>query len=330
MNYNTHIQNLKTNFSNLDLLKELDFEYFFNNEDFAKSCINICVDLCNKASEKLKINLNFGVLLNYKFNASVGVKEKKSYIIFNLGFINRWETIISDSVELFCRENIAKLTISDNEKNKLKSILNECCISYLFYHELAHILQLSDTKTNNTYDFQEQSSTNNLFDIKKHIYEIDADHFGSIMSTVRLLEKLMDSNNQLNPISLFNYLTALLFTTSNMIIEFSQKSFQEIYYKKNSHPHPLIRIMGCKEQILEIVSKNLQIQHPLLLSILERTGTMLSQIQYSNGRIVDYPKLHQEHFKEIETYNDEIEEENKLYKELVRFKSQDFFNNLYK
>ncbi len=333
MNYSNHILNIKTHFPELyvSILKESEFREFSDLE-FAKSFINICLDLCNNASDKLGIDLNFAVDFKESFNASAIVNSDDQYavIIVNLGLINKWKTIISDSIELFSRENIASLTIQGNEKEKLKTVLNQCCISFLFYHELAHVLQLSDTKNNNEYDLQEQYSTNNSFDIKKHIYETDADHFGAIMSTVKLMEEIMYNNQQSNPVIWFNYLTALLFTTANIIIEFSRNLFREIYYKRNSHPHPLIRIMQCKEQMLFTVSTNFHIQDPLPLVILQRTGTMISQIQYSNGKIVDYPKLHKEHFKEIEAYSNEIEEENKLYKELVRFKSQEFFSKLYK
>ena len=66
------------------------------------------------------------------------------------------------------------------------------------------------------------------------------------------------------------------------------------------------------------------------MSILERTGKMISQIQYSNGLSIDYPKLLEENFVKIETYNNEIEVENKLYGELIRFRSQELFNALNK
>ena len=333
MNYCNHILNIKTHFPKLyvSLLKESEFSHFMN-EEFAISCINTCIDLCNKASEKLNINLNFAVDFNYVFNATAIVDNDSQYAIitFNLGLVNKLETIISDSIGLFSRENIASLTIQESEKDKLKRILNECCISYLFYHELAHVLQLFDTKANNTYDFQEQYSTKSFFDIRKHIYEIDADHFGSAMSAIRLMEEVIDNNNQSNPVTLFNYITALLFTTANVIIEFSGNLFRKIYFKENSHPHPLIRIIGCSEQILFTTSKNLRIQASLPLSILERTGKMISQIQYSNGLSIDYPKLLEENFVKIETYNNEIEVENKLYGELIRFRSQELFNALNK
>jgi hypothetical protein len=329
MDYSSHLQNVRTNFPELNssLLEETEFD-LFRNEEFASRCISICITLCNNASAKLNINVNFAVNFNYVFNATATVKNQYAVITFNLGLIEKLETIISDSIELFLKEDVASLTIDKDQIYKLKNISNKCCISYLFYHELAHVLQLSSASSNDIYNYQEIYSIQDSFDIRKHVYEIDADLFGSNMAVFELFEDIRDINNQFSSITLFNLLTALLFTTANVIIEFSENSFQEIYYKQGSHPHPLIRIVKCSEQILSFASKNLSIQKPFFEAILQRNGAMISQINYSSGRRVDYPKLYSENSIDIESYSDEIDSLNEQYKELIRFRSQDLFNVL--
>ena len=100
MNYSTHIKNAKIHFPNLDILKESEFD-LFENKDFALSCLDTCINLCNNACIKLKISLNFVVIFNHTFNASAKVKNQQAVITFNLGLIEKLESIISDSINLF-------------------------------------------------------------------------------------------------------------------------------------------------------------------------------------------------------------------------------------
>jgi hypothetical protein len=329
MNYSAHIEEAKIHFPELKLhlLKESEFN-IFKNKDFASKCIDLCTELCNSASKKLNINLNFAVNYNYAFNANAIVKNRHSLITFNIGLIEKIEAVINDSIELFQHENIARVTILNNEKEKLKLISNKCCIYYLFYHELAHVLQSFDIKNLITFDFQEQYSNDKLFNIKSHIYEFDADLFGSSMSTYRLIEDIKNNNNQFDVFPFFNSLTALLFTVSNLIIIFSGNSFQEIYYKEKSHPHPIIRIIKCNEQILSFASKNIAIQKEFFEAILQRATTMISQLEYSEKLRVNFEELYINNEDEIINYIDEIEVINENYRELVRFKAQEIFDIL--
>ena len=329
MNYSAHIEKAKIHFPELrlHLLDEAEFN-IFKNQDFAEKCIDLCTELCNSASKKLNVSLNFAVNYNYAFNANANVKEKHSLITFNIGLIEKIEAVINDSIELFQHENIARFTIQNNEKEKLKQISNKCCIYYLFYHELAHVIQSFDKENLITYDFQEQYSNDKPFDIKSHIYEFDADLFGSSMSTYRLIEEIKNFNNQFEIFPLFNSLTALLFTISNVIIIFSGNLFQKIYYKEKSHPHPIIRIIKCNEQILSFASKNMAIQKEFFEAILQRTTTMISQLEYSEKLKINYEELYKNNEVEISNYIDEIEIINDNYRELVRFKAQEIFNML--
>ncbi|MDO7173774.1 hypothetical protein [Mariniflexile sp. AS56] len=325
MDYSSHIKKIKSHFPELDLLKEVEFN-LFRNEEFAISCIETCINLCNNACDNLDSNLSFGVIYNHTFNASAKVKGNQAVITFNLGLIEKLDTIISDSINLFMSENVASMTIDKIQKDELIQISYRCCISYLFYHELAHIIQLFSIKKSDTYDFQEQYSKEKLFDIKQHIYEFDADLFGSMISAIELFKKIMDENHQFKPVILFNSLTALLFTTANIIIEYSGNMFNEIYYMNNSHPHPFIRIIKCNEQILGNISKNLNTPKEFFESVLQRSTTMISQILYTDERTLDYEKFYKENSNKIEEYINEIEEVNKLYKELTRYKSKEFIN----
>ena len=328
MDYGEHYKNIAKNFE-LDLLKETEFD-LFNNIEFAEETIQLCLQLCENASKKLNIDLNFGILFNHTSNACVIIKNDSNVVIFNLGLINKLEAVISDSIKLLMYENIASLTILVDEKEKLERAIRSCSVNYLFYHELAHIIQNSKGCFNSEFTLEEKYAEEKNFDIKNHIYELDADHFGSVMSCHTLLEKLMNVQYHFETIFLFNALTSLLFSTANLMIEFSGSFFPKIYYEKNSHPHPLIRIIVCNEQFLSFISANLDVPAAFLETVLQRSSAMISQIQYSGGRKVNYSELYMENSKDISIYIDKTDSLNNNYQELVRHKSQYVFNILSK
>ena len=56
---------------------------------------------------------------------------------------------------------------------------------------------------------------------------------------------------------------------------------------------------------------------------------MISQILYSNNRTLNYSEFYNENSEGIESYINKIETKNSLFKELTRFKSQEFYNKFY-
>ncbi|MBF00753.1 hypothetical protein [Flavobacterium coralii] len=329
MNYNEHYYRIKSTFPNLDLVKESEFDLFHNIES-ARETIKFCIELSENASKKLNIDLCFGVEYLQLINACAKVKYNSAAIIFNSGLIDKLDKIALISVDIFMKETVASLTISGETKDKMKEIVKSCCITYLFYHELAHVLQLSHihVKAEIEKKLQEKYSDIKCFEIKNHIYEIDADKFGAGMSAYMFLEYIMDQDSKLETILLFNGLTLLLFSIANIIIEFSGDLFQNIYYKEYSHPHPYIRIMNCKEQILSFISKNLNLSAQFSNAVLQRSGGMISQIGYSDDRIIDYGMLFFESQEQILDYTKEIEVLDNNYSELVKHRVQQIFNKL--
>ncbi|HRE76752.1 MAG TPA: hypothetical protein PLL09_02890 [Flavobacterium sp.] len=327
MNYCQHTDLIKLSFPELDLVKESEF-YIFNNEDFAVKLINQCIDFCENIQSKININIHFSVQYSHIFNAKAIVKKNNGVIIFNSGLIDKLETIVLDCIEIFSYENIAILTMNKEEKKDLIILFSEFCISYLFYHEFAHIMQMLDSTDQKNQHLQEEYSDVNSFNIKNHVYELDADHFGVSMSTTDLLTYIWNKQYPINPVLLFNLITISLFTISSLIIEFSGKDFKTIYYKRKSHPHPLIRIIECTEQILFFISQNFKIDEVFFQATLQRNIKIIDQINYSSCRAVGYSNLLEYKIHEIEKYINEIEENNNSFKELIRFRSQELSNIL--
>lgn len=322
-----HRQHIEKICPDLNPLKESEF-HLFENEYFASKCVNSCLDLCNHVSEKLNIKIYFGVKYDLTFNAKAIVKANTGIVILNVGLINNLESIISNTAKIFLYERVAQLSITPKEKLELETLLNDLCLTYLVYHEIAHVIQLTNLFSSETYNLQEQYSSESLFDIKKHVYELDADLFGASMSAYKLLEHL-NLSRPINIVSTFNLLTGLLFSISNIIILFSSNRFETIYYKLHSHPHPIIRMIKCNDQILSFASKNISIRNEFFITILQRTISIIDQLKYSSIGQVNYSKLYEDNVLQIESYIDEIEEENESFSELTRSRAQEIFNALY-
>lgn len=327
LRFKEHRLHIKEICQDLDLLKETEF-HLFKNEDFASQCVNSCLDMCSHVSKKLHIKIYFAVKFDLTFNARAIVKANSGIILLNVGLIDKLELIVSDSVRLFLLETVAQLTITPKEKLELKTLLNDLCLTYLVYHEVAHVIQLTNTFCSETYNLQEQYSDNELFNMKNHAYELDADLFGVSMSTYKLLEYL-NFGHPINPISLFNLLTILSLSISNIIILFSNDKFETIYYKDYSHPHPLIRMIKCNDQILSSASNNTTVSEELFIATLQRTISIIDQLNYTNKGKINYSKLYENNMTQIESYIDEIEVANDSFSELTRFHAQEIFNKLY-
>lgn len=326
LDYSTHIKKIQAHFPILDLLKSEEFD-IFENKDFAIDIINSCVDSSNNCRKKLKIDLLFGVGFNNSFNGSAIIKNDIAAIVLNRGLIDQLYSLISTSLDLFFIENIAQMTLREEDKIKLNALLINCCVSYLYYHELAHVVQILKIYGDDYFNFQEKYSQNKSYDIKKHIYEIDADMFGSIFSAHQIINYVLEQDYKINPMVLYNTITVVLFTITNILIQFSENQFDEIYLKQNSHPHPFIRIVKISEQILGNISTNIKIQEPLFEAALQRAANMVGQVAYSKGRSLNYAEFYNENSTEIGNYINDIEKENSNYKGLIRYKSQDFYNN---
>lgn len=321
MNYSSHLSKIKAQFPKLtnSLLKESEFN-LFENEEIAIRIINICLELCNTASTRFNINLNFAVDYNYALNAKATIRNKDAVVIFNLGLIEKIEVITTNSIKLLSADIVESLIISDKESDNLKKKSLEWFISYLFYHEVAHVLQFNKINPNDIQEVDEQNSTNKVFDIKNHIYELDADLFGIFITTVEILNELKNAQNTITKEDLYSTLSALILTIAIVITELSGNKFDTMYYKKNKHPHPLIRIAKIKEQILYLFSEKIKIEKSFLLTIFHRVADMLTEVEFGNGTTLEYSSMFQENFIDIKSYTDEIELKNISYPELTRYR----------
>lgn len=111
-----------------------------------------------------------------------------------------------------------------------------------FYHELGHLIQLSNS--NETMQWWEENNTDNNFSLIRHKLEMDADSFSAIAVAthiqqygLKIFGEEIDSQKMELLVELFSTTVLLYF------LSFSGAD-TNIYFEQKSHPHPLIRILN--------------------------------------------------------------------------------------
>ncbi|MCA1965076.1 MAG: hypothetical protein LDL23_00345 [Flavobacterium sp.] len=332
MTYSEHIEEIRKR-TNVALVKEVDFEFDFTNPEFAKNVLNICIEEANIVREKFKINLCFGIRFYDKINASASI-ENGNTILINHKLINELENVINKNIKLYFQDQFTKISNIPLNEDDLFQMYTKLCTTYLFYHELAHIFQLNKAKNPSQFSFTEQYEYNSVFNIKNHIYELDADLFGITFSTAFFLGYPFQTKYLNNPVIQFHLLTLYIGIIGSLFITFSNKKHKEIYFKENSHPHQIIRIYSCIEQIMFTFSNyvkyssDLGPKSPYSKTIILKAYSLLD-FQH-NITSLNYSEIAEKNIREIDAYTEEIEILNNNYHELTRHNGREIYNILSK
>lgn len=325
MNYANQIEHIKSLLPNLDIVGEDELS-LFENEAFAKMCQDFFVSEAKLLENRIDLKILFAFRNQQTFNASAIKYQRENIILINVGLINKIEKLVDKSVTYFC-ENINTIITGFNiPKERLFKFYKSLVISYIFYHEIGHLLQINYSDESGNYSMKEEYDYKQTFNIKNHIYELDSDHFGICIASAMLLDYFMD-NKIVEQMLIMNLTALFLFLISNVFLEFSNFS-EEIYYKEFSHPHPAIRIIECREQILNMINNNIQVDKSLLLFSLKRTEILIDWFLQENGFQFKFSEMINERFSEVEKYGKEIEDLNESYDELIRHRSQKIFNSI--
>lgn len=332
MTYSEHIQEIKKR-TNTALVKEDEFEYEFKNTEFAKSVIDFCIEETNVVREKYEqFNLCFGIRYCNEVNAIAKI-ENGSIILFNHKLINELEEIIRNRIKIYSQDSFTAISNIPLSEDELFSMYTKICTAYLFYHELAHIFQLNLKKESYQISFTEQYTYKIPFNIKNHIYELDADLFGISFGFAFFLKYKIDNHRINNPMMQLHLLTLFIGIIGSIFISFSRRNLEEIYLKENSHPNQILRISSCIEQILFCFSTNVKFNtntgagSPFSEIIIQRAYSMLDLI-YQDLSTRKFSEIVRENFEKFEKYNDEIEKLYDNFPELTRYNSEKIYKTL--
>ena len=242
----------------------------------------------------------------YDYNANIGI------IGINVGLIQSIKSIF---------ENLNKIIINDENLNEydafrktldipIEYLMFQTALHYTFYHELGHIIQKSEFLKTKLY---ENNINEKEFCLRKHILEIDADDFSALYigrHCLQYFDKMFKSKFDKD-----NLEKLVIVMNSAIFIYFlSFKSNKEnIYFKKFTHPHPIIRVVSILSIITNYINgylndenKGFQLDNKLLVNKIFTFIEITSKEIFPNYENTDFINTLFDNNEKIMNYISEI------------------------
>lgn len=128
-------------------------------------------------------------------------------------------------------------SIIDSIGTNIETLMFEFSIHFTFYHEMAHLIQKSEFLELNMMEINAEYDD---YVERRHLLELDADTFSSILVSAHILT-LFETNFNKDMEKFCDLLKVLMSTGINYILSFNSNK-NSFYLKKSTHPHPAIRI----------------------------------------------------------------------------------------
>ena len=195
---------------------------------------------------------------NYGVNAKAGLIKDYFVIGVNMDTIHTAYELFYEQNNIFDENPILSemfLELSDKLDVPFGFLMFQMTTLFTYHHELAHLVQKSSLLETG---FHEQYGIGHEieYSIEKHVLEFDADIQGANAICFQLLEYFKKLPNEDQTIKNLSKLMSLGITSifSYFLICFNKT--KNLYYKKFSHPHPLIRICYVLDCFVAVVEEN--------------------------------------------------------------------------
>lgn len=261
--------------------------------------------------DNLKINSpKFGIEPSYFFyynkenfiNAGATLDNGNYILMISKDLIKKLHESIYSNNSIFKNDRLTKyVELSNLVKIDFNELLLQSSTLFTYYHEFAHLVQ----KNNGNFSFFE--NTENLFIPESHILEYDADLNGSQFVCGHILDYYealsIENRNHENLKNLLSIGLAGILITFLLFYyrEFDEdKSVDEFYLDKKSHPHTMIRISYIISHYQNIALENgIEIE---IVEFLKETFLISDIFFKSNSYISNCLKIYEENIEEINTY----------------------------
>lgn len=178
---------------------------------------------------------------DFSVNAFAAKDPNFKLIGINAGVIEIMHDFFEGQKDIFLTDEFQPFEIATVNLNNHAAwyIMFRYFVLFIFFHELGHIFQkVDDTSLFEEYLRETSSSTESL---RKHKKEYDADIFACLHLLIYIKGDFskMKTENQ----SKENLLNFSAVAVASIMIFFQETAKQKgtIYFRENSHPHPLIR-----------------------------------------------------------------------------------------
>lgn len=213
-------------------------------------------------NEALRRNAIYGIkpsLLFFKndFTINAAAGYNNGYYIINIHMGTIFELIQrfreQDNLIIDCG-NDEFIEFEKSLDVPINELMYQNAVHFTFYHEMAHLIQKSGLLENMLFEHSDKESD---YSELNHLLELDADQFSSLCIGAHVLQYVKNNfgkeltNEQLEKTLILICSSALFY-----ILSFSTNKL-DIYYKENTHPHPVIRISCVVFHIVAYVIQSL-------------------------------------------------------------------------
>ena len=163
---------------------------------------------------------------------------------------------------------------------------------FLYYHELAHIIQNIDCREMTGQVHGNLSAAETL---EAHLLEWDADQFSSSFICRHIIKRWEGGPDELRTVENLEAFVGIALATHFMMMDTFHFGIGPVYFLEKSHPHPIIRINGMTAKILEVMvyhyGFNLNVENirKVFMAIVEATELKGSHIKFEEGMLNNYP-----------------------------------------
>lgn len=260
---------------------------------------------------QLRNHSNYGIapaayVFNNKmsFNAAAGKINNYYIISINQGVFMHQAKWFDINKELIT-QNSDLFAFCSAQPIATNKLIDQIFTHFLFYHEMAHLIQKSDLTFNQMYN---ESINSNNYSLDNHLFEFDADTFASLYIAQhlvkytkkhrRLFTKLEDYENLIIVASCSIFLYIQAFKTNDL----------PLYFSETSHPHPLIRTTCVLRTITKYFSQ--QLKHELSIELnykaaISRSLNLMNDVSpmvFGENRFENYGRTLIDNYSELAKY----------------------------
>jgi hypothetical protein len=177
-------------------------------------------------------------------NARAGRPNGHPVISVNFGTLPELFRLFTNHDNVFEHEAFDEYTeLNAATDLPLDILMFQVCTQFTYYHELAHLIQLTPEPHNWIEEAYHHTDDADVpFNLNRHLHEFDADLNGSSYAVNHLIDywkKLPEAARTEQNIGLILSMgISAIFSYYLFILQ----RYQRMYYEASTHPHPLVRI----------------------------------------------------------------------------------------
>ena len=235
-------------------------------------------------------------------------KWKDHFIIsFNKGTVIFLDQKFKSQTNILKVEGLEDYIEAESKSDyPLNKLMYQLCNYYIFYHELGHLIQKSDGLDEM---LNEDIVTKATFNIQDHILEYDADLFSSICLGTHLYQYIDEwSCPKASDKEIENIISSVTASIFLLLLSFNSAK-KNLYFEEESHPHPIIRIIGILYVItdyIELLSKEKKVivldRTNITQGIFEVAEKIADRVLYGDA-ITNFKDVFMDNTEAISSYN---------------------------